>query len=97
MGHKGDIIAHVLVSNPPDITFRRNLFGPRLVSCESLLQRLANVQLTTGKDIFCWNFHENGKFSMASMYNAFILPDLPVYDNKKIWKIKILLKNKNFV
>jgi hypothetical protein len=39
--------------------------------------------------------HEDGKFSVASMYNALILIDLPVLDNKKIWKIKIPLKNKN--
>jgi hypothetical protein len=30
------------------------------------------------------------------MYNALILPDLPVLDNKKIWKMKITLKNKKF-
>jgi hypothetical protein len=50
--HKGDTIAHVLGSNPPNMTFKRNLFGHRLVSCEALLQRLANVQLTNGKDEF---------------------------------------------
>jgi hypothetical protein len=26
------------------------------------------------------------------MFNALILPDVPVYDNKKIWKMKIPLK-----
>jgi hypothetical protein len=50
--HKGDTLAQVLESNPPNMMFRRNLFGPRLVSWESLLQRLANVQLTNGKDEF---------------------------------------------
>jgi hypothetical protein len=29
------------------------------------------------------------------LYNALILPDSPVYDNKKIWKMKIPLKTKN--
>jgi hypothetical protein len=61
-----------------------------------LLLRLANIQLTTGKDIFWWNLHENGKFSVASLYNVLILSDSPVYDNKNIWKMKIPLKNKNF-
>jgi hypothetical protein len=84
MRHKGDTIAHVLESNPPNVTFRRNLYGPRLVSWENLLQRLASVQLTDGKDEFQWNLHENGKFSVASMYNALILSGLPVLDNKKI-------------
>jgi hypothetical protein len=76
------------------VTFRRNLYGPRLVSLKDLLQRLDNVHLTNGKDEFHWNLHENGKFSVASMYNALILTDLPVLDNKKIWKMEIPLKNK---
>jgi hypothetical protein len=74
----------------------RNLFCPRLVSWEALLQRLANVQLTNGKDEFHWNLHENSKILVSSMYNALIFSDLPVYDNKKICKMKIQLKNKKF-
>jgi hypothetical protein len=92
--HNGVTLAHVLGSSPPNVMFRRTLFGPRLVNWEALIQRMANIQLTTGKDIFQWNLHENDKFSVASMYNALILPDAPVYDNKKIWKMKIPLKNK---
>jgi hypothetical protein len=94
--HKGDTIAHVLEYNPPNVTFRRNLLGPRLVSWEALLQRLADVQLTNGKDEFRWNLHENGKFSIAFMYNAMIMSDLPVLDNNKIYKLKIPFKN-NFL
>jgi hypothetical protein len=30
------------------------------------------------------------------MYNTLISSDLPVLDNKKIWKMKIPLKNKIF-
>jgi hypothetical protein len=41
--HKGDTIAHVLESNPPNVAFKRNLYGPRLVSWDNLLQRLASV------------------------------------------------------
>jgi hypothetical protein len=33
---------------------------------------------------------------VASLYNALILSDSRVYDNKKIWKMKIPLKNKFF-
>jgi hypothetical protein len=94
--HKGDTIANFLESNPPNVAFRRNLYGPRLVSWDNLLQRLASVQFTVGRDEFQWNLHENGKFSVASMYNALISSDLPALDNKKIWKMKIPLKNKFF-
>jgi hypothetical protein len=96
MRHKGDTLAHILEFNPPNMTFRRNLYGPRLVSWEALCQRWANIQLTDGKDEFYWNLLENGKFSVASLYNALILSDLPVIYNKKIWKMKIPLKNKKF-
>jgi hypothetical protein len=76
--------------------FRRNLYGPRLVSWEALFQLLANDHLTDGKYEFHWNLLENGKFSVASLYNALTLSDLPVLDNKKIWKMKIPLKTKVF-
>jgi hypothetical protein len=94
--HKGDTIAQVLESTPPNVSIRRSLYGPRLVSWESLLQCLATVQLTDGKDEFHWNLLGNGKFSVASMYNVLISLDLPVLDNKKIWKMKIPLKNNFF-
>jgi hypothetical protein len=41
--HKGNTIAHVLETNTPNVTFKRNLFGPRLVAWEALCQRLANT------------------------------------------------------
>jgi hypothetical protein len=49
-----------------------------------------------GKDEFQWNLYENGKFFVASMYNALISSNLPVLDNNKIWKMKIPLKNNFF-
>jgi hypothetical protein len=75
--HKGDTIAKVLETSPPAVAFRRNLSGQRLVAWNVLLQRLANIQLQDGHDEFHWNLHENGKFSVASMYSALILPDVP--------------------
>jgi hypothetical protein len=82
--HKGNTIAHVLETNPPNVMFRRNLYGPQLVAWEALFQRLANIQLTDGKDEFHWNLMENGKFLVASFYNALTLSVLPLLDNKKI-------------
>ena len=61
-----------------------------------MLQRLVLVNLTEGADEFRWNLHTNGKFSVDSMYNALIQPDIPVDNNKKIWKMNIPLKNKVF-
>jgi hypothetical protein len=58
------------------VTFRRDLSEQRLVAWNALLQRLANIQQQDGHDEFRWNLHENGKFLVASMYNALILPDV---------------------
>jgi hypothetical protein len=91
--HKGDTIAKVMETSPPTVAFRRDFFGQRLVAWNALLQRLANIQLQDGHDKFRWNLHENGKILVASMYNALILPDVPIdkIRNDKLWKLKIPL------
>jgi hypothetical protein len=94
--NKGDTIAVVLGSNPPNVTFRRDLNGPRLASWHALLERLANIQLTDEPDEFYWNLHVNGKFTVDSMYKAILHSDLPINKNKQLWKMKIPLKNKIF-
>jgi hypothetical protein len=48
----------------------------------------------TRADEFRWNPHTNGCFSVDSMYKALILPEIPVKNNKMIWKMKIPLKIK---
>ena len=94
--HKGDTIATVLESSPPNVTFRRDLIGSGLASWNVLLQRLAMVQLLQGTDEFRWNLHESGKFFVDSLYRALVQPDVSVDDNKKIWKMKIPVKTKIF-
>jgi hypothetical protein len=49
-----------------------------------------------GSDEFRWNLTGNDSFSVASMYNALIQPDIPIDNNSKIWKMKIPLKTKVF-
>jgi hypothetical protein len=41
--HKNDTIATVMESSPSNVTFKRNLLGPKLVSYNVLFQRLATV------------------------------------------------------
>jgi hypothetical protein len=80
------------------VAFRRDLSGQRLVVWNALLQCLANIQLQNGHDEFRWNLHENGKFSVASIYNALILPNVPIdkISNIKLWKLKIPLEIRVF-
>jgi hypothetical protein len=96
--HKGDTIAKVLESSPPNMSFRRDLNGQRLVSWNVLLLRLADIHLQPGHDISRWNLNENGNFFVASMYNALIQPEIP-FDkgsNNRLWKLKIPLRIKVF-
>jgi hypothetical protein len=96
--HKGDTVAKVLKNFPPSVTFRRDLSGQRFVDWNALLHRLANIQLQDGHDEFRWNLHENGKFSVAFMYNALILPHVSIdkVSNDKLWKLKLPLRIKVF-
>jgi hypothetical protein len=89
-------IKKVMATSPPDVTFRRDLIGQRLVAWNAFLQRLATVQLSSGPDEFHWNLLKNGEFSVDSMYNTLIHLDVPVDNNKMIWKMKIPLKTKVF-
>jgi hypothetical protein len=76
--HKGDTIAKVMETSPPSVAFRRDFFGQRLIAWNALLLCLANIQLQTEHDEFRWNLYGNGKFSVAYIYNALILPDVLV-------------------
>ena len=96
MRHKGDTLAKVMESSPPDMSFRRDIVGPRLASWNELLLRLASVQLVQGTDEFRWNLTKNGNFMVGSMYRALIHSAEPVLYNKSIWKMKIPLKTKIF-
>jgi hypothetical protein len=81
---KSDTIILVMATSPHDVTFIRDLIGPKLVAWNALLQRLEPIQLSTGPDEFHWNLHPNGKFSIGSLYKAIIQSNIPVDNNKKI-------------
>ena len=82
--HKSDTLASVMQTSPPNMSFRRTLYGPRLVLWNALLGRLASVQLSQGSNEFRWNLTGNGVFSVDSIYRALLHSDVPVDNNKKI-------------
>jgi hypothetical protein len=94
---KRDSIAIGMATSPLDVSFRQELIGPRLVAWNALLQCLESIQLSTGPDEFRCNLHPNGIFSVGLLYKTIIQSDIPVNNNKKIWKMKIPLKTKNLV
>ena len=86
----------MLQNYPPNVSWRRDLIGPKLVAWNNLLPRIANLVLTQDQDKFHWNLTQNGEFSVKSHYLALVHSDLPNI-NKVIWKLKIPLKVKIFL
>jgi hypothetical protein len=70
--------------------------GLVLVLFDYLVLKKAYPQFLLFSDVFRWNLTKNGSFSVDSMYNALIQPELPVDNNSKIWKMKIPLRTKIF-
>ena len=81
---KSNTIAQVLSSSPPNIWFRRDLIGPRLLSWHNLLSRLDSINLTQGRDVFHWKLTTSGSYTVDSMYHALMHSEVPVNNNKKI-------------
>ena len=89
---KSDTIAVVLSQSPPNVSFRRDVLGARLDSWNALQERISDMQLVHGYDEFRLNLHENGKFSVDSMYKTLLHSEIPTYENNKnIWKMKVPL------
>ena len=88
-------IAEVLSGPSPNLSWRRDLIGPKLVAWNNLLPRIANIELADEQDEFHWNLHPNGKFSVKSHYQVLLRIDIPNI-NKLIWK-KAPLKIKIFL
>ena len=61
------------------------------------LSRLDSINLTQGQDVFRWNLTTSGSFTVDSMCRALTHSEVPVSNNKKIWKSKIPLKVKIFM
>lgn len=91
------ILLQVLSSSPSDISFRRDLVDPRHMSCYLLLSRLDSINLTQGRDVFCWNLITNVSFTVDSMYHALSHSKIWLDQNKQIWKSQIPLKVKIFM
>jgi predicted phosphodiesterase len=69
--------------SPPTMIFRQGLVGPWLATWNTLLGRLAMVQLTQGNLEFFTNLHENGKFSVDTMHIALVHSEVQVNNNNK--------------
>ena len=85
----------VVVMNqvPLNISFRKALVGDKMTSWNKLVAKITNTQLSNGRDIFTWDLHNDGHFSVQSMYQNSMNEGSPL-TNKFIWKLKLPLKIK---
>jgi len=93
---KSASVRTVLYTTPLNVAFRRSLMGPNLQAWYNVVLMVANVHLTNQRDHFGWRLHQNGLFSVNSMYRALLGVQALPYNNL-IWKLKLPLKIKVFM
>ena len=65
-------VRSVLSMTPLNIAFRRSLMGVNLQAWHNVVAMVADVQLTNQRYRFVWRLHQNGLFSVKSMYRALL-------------------------
>lgn len=85
-----------MLNVPLNVSFRRALVGQNLTLWHELCASIVHIQLNNTSDYFRWNYHQNGQFSVRSMYLALINNGY-IDRNKLIWKLKMPLKIKIFM
>jgi hypothetical protein len=65
-------VVDVLIFIPLNVSFRRALVGNKLLEWQSLVARVAFINLNEGWDTFIWNLNNNCLFSVKSMYKYLV-------------------------
>jgi hypothetical protein len=89
-------VESVLSTVPLNISFRRFLNQNNIVVWNDLVRRIMHVRLNAQADVFIWNLHQNGQYTVKSLSMALISNGV-AHKNKQLWKLKIPLKVKIFM
>jgi len=81
---------------PLNISFKRTLVEDKMTAWNNLVAKISAYQLSDGRDIFTWDLHRHGNFTVRSMYQYLMNQETP-FVNKFLWNLKIPLKIKNFL
>jgi hypothetical protein len=76
---------------PLNVSFRRFLNQNNHMLWNELVGRIMHVRLNDQADVFTWNLHQNGQYTIASLYLTQISNGV-VNINKQLWKLKVPLK-----
>jgi hypothetical protein len=60
----------------------------KLAAWYNLVAKVSHIQLIIEKDVFTWNLHKHGQFSLRSIYQ-FVMNHDSLFSNNFIWKMKI--------
>jgi hypothetical protein len=55
-----------------------------------------HVKLNDQADVFVWNLHQNGQYTVKSLYTILISNGV-AHMNKQLWNLKVPLKIKKFM
>jgi hypothetical protein len=89
-------VEDVLSMVPLNFSFRRFLNQNNRRLWNELVRRIMHVRLKDQADVFIWNLHQNGQYTIKSLYLALISNDV-INMNKQLWKLKVPLKIKFFM
>ena len=74
-------LANVMNQVPLNISFRRVLVGDKGTAWNNLVAKISAYWLSDGRDIFTWDLHRHGSFTVQSMYQYLINQDTPFVNN----------------
>jgi hypothetical protein len=97
---KSVIVESELSTVPLNVSFRGFLNQNNIILLNDLVRRVLHVRLNTQAntqaDVFIWNLHQNGQYTVNSLYMALINNGV-VHMNKQLWKLRVSLKIKIFM
>ena len=80
---------------PLNISFRKALVGDKMTAWNKLVAKITNTQLSNGRDIFTWDLHNDGHFSVQSMYQYSMNQGSPLLISSKQNNISRLISRKS--
>ncbi|KAG2589913.1 hypothetical protein PVAP13_5NG333001 [Panicum virgatum] len=85
--NKHATMANVFSAIPLNISYRRPLIGDKLLEWQSLVAKIAQVNLNEGKYIFIWSLHKNESFTIRSMYRHLVSNGVKSYSGNLAYEV----------
>jgi hypothetical protein len=90
---KSDIVPSVLSTIPLNVSFERSWNETNRRRWYELVLSIVHIQLNNDVDQIRWNLHQNGQFTIHSMYLA-VINNGVVERNWDIWQLRVPFKIK---